>query len=96
MTDVITAEVRNADNYAEALVIVTAVMPDGHEVQITIHPSKAFANTLNMEIDGDFVSRKRNLRIHMNDALIVDTHERHRLGIPDTREPDLPNPRELH
>jgi hypothetical protein len=92
MTQWIAAQVNNPEDPGEAHVIVSAIMPDGHEVKITIHQSKAYANTLNVEIDGDFVSRNRNLRIHLNDNLIVDTHERHRLGIPDTREPDLPPP----
>lgn len=57
----------------------------GHDVEVVIHQSLVYANTINVEINGDFTTA--GLRLNVNDGLAFDST----LGtapLPDHREPD--------
>ncbi len=61
----------DGDAYAWGLLVP---LPDGTEFMVTVHPSKVFPNTVNVEIDGD-LSAGAGLRVHVNDALVLNTEE---------------------
>lgn len=93
----VTAEVREGDPGPEGVnpdvAVVTLTLADGAEVTVTVHQSRVYANTINIEIDGDFDNSNPCARINMNDLLIYDTEVDGDEYIPpeEDRKPDLPD-----
>jgi hypothetical protein len=72
--------------------LVTIGLTGGRNVRLMIHQSHLYADTLTVEIDGDFTAADPALRINVNDNLIHDTrHHPNRPPLPDDAEPDLPD-----
>jgi hypothetical protein len=78
-------------NPYDAYAKVTVNMPNGQTVGFTIHPSRLYSDTVNVEIDGDLTG-DTSMRIQLNDRLIIDTTVNDNRGpdeLTDTRESDL-------
>ena len=72
----ITAQIKPGDpqpdrhqDYAQ----VTITLAGGEPVTIVVHQSQCYANTINVEIDGDLTTDDPALRINLNDNLIYDS-----------------------